>query len=402
MTLRWRFGSVNCTALDQQDKQVDRIRAPPPRENAGGSNADLGGANEANGRETLQQLCGELRRLAPTLERTVGALAAVQRSIANDEAVGVASLTVRHVAKVDGALDVLKGVLAGISVEKLRVAISHAAMEKKEAGRSSEDGRRAAVGRSWRDVAASAPPVRWAPLEWDAARMVILRPTDEIWTHRSFPTYAFSEAFRGLFPMGGDADAQFRIERIVRLSTGAVKALVLPAAFEQLRGASGAPFSIAPFGEWTVSGGAPLPGRSAVVAGVPEHLTDEQVAGELVEGTAGDLPETVRAQLSMLRVQRLTKRVQDAGGRPDGNPAPPGAREVRARGAPEFAPSRCCRIFGDNDLIEFLLARGFLNLRWALLPVRQYNPPTFYCAKCKRRGSHLTRFHRDLNHDHDG
>ena len=314
----------------------------------------------------------------------------------------MASSIVRHSAKVDGTLDVLKGVLAGMSAEKLRVAISHASTEKKEAGRSPEDGRRAGMGRSWRDVAASAPPVRRAPLEWDAARTVILRPTDANWTRRSFPTYAFGEAFCGLFPMGGDADAQFRIERVVRLSTGAVKALVLPAAFEQLRGASGAPFSVEPFGEWTVSGGAPSPGRSAVVAGVPEHLNDEQVAGELVEGTAGDLPEAIRARLSTLRVQRLTKRVRDAGGRPDGNPAPPGAREVRTGRAPEFAPSRCCRIFGDNELIEFLLARGFLNLRWALLPVRQYNPPTFYCAKCKRRGSHSTRFHRDLNHDHDG
>ena len=232
---------------------------PPPRENAGGCNADLGDGNEANGRETLQQLRGELRRLAPVLERVVGALAAVQRSIADDEAAGVASSTVRHAAKVDGALDVLKGVLAGMSVEKLRVAISHALTEKRDAGRSSEDSRWVGMGRSWRNVAASAPPVRRAPLEWDAAWTVILRPTDENWTRKSFLTYAFGEAFRGLFPMGGDADAQFRIERVVRLSTGAVKALVLPAAFEQLRGASGAPFSIEPFGEWTISRGAPLP-----------------------------------------------------------------------------------------------------------------------------------------------
>ena len=202
--------------------------------------------------------------------------------------------------------------------------------------------------------------------------------------------------------MGGDANAQFCIEHIVRLSTGTVKVLVSPATFEQLRGASGALFSVEPFGEWTVSGGAPLPGRSAVVVGVPEHLKDEQVAGELVEGTAGDLPEVVWARLSMLRVQRLTKWVRDAGGRPDGNAAPPGARQVRARRTPEFASSRCCRIFGDNALTEFLLAKGYLNLCWAVLPVRQYNPPTFYCAKCKRRGSHSTRFYRDLIHDHDG
>ena len=204
---------------------------PPPRENAGGRNAYLGAENEANGRETLQQLRGELWRLAPTLERAVGALAAVQRSIADDAAAGVASSTVQHAAKVDGSLDVLKGVLAGISAEKLRVAISHAAMEKQDTGRATEDGRQAKMGRSWRDVAASAPPVRRAPLEWDAARTVILRPTDENWTRRSFPTYTFGEAFRGLFPMGGDADVQFRIERVVRLSTGVVKALVSPSRF---------------------------------------------------------------------------------------------------------------------------------------------------------------------------
>ena len=28
MTLCWHFGSVDCTALDTRDKQVDRIRAP--------------------------------------------------------------------------------------------------------------------------------------------------------------------------------------------------------------------------------------------------------------------------------------------------------------------------------------------------------------------------------------
>ena len=79
---------------------------------------------------------------------------------------------------------------------------------------------------------------------------------------------------------------------------------------------------------------------------MPEHLNGEQVAGELVEGMAGDLPEALRAWLSTLRVQRLTKRVRDVGGRPDGNPAPPGAREVRTGRAPEFAPS-CVAAFPE-------------------------------------------------------
>ena len=78
MTLRWRFGNVACMALGQAGQAGRQDACPPPRENAGGRNADLGNGNEANGHETLQQLRGELRRLAPTLERAVGALAVVQ------------------------------------------------------------------------------------------------------------------------------------------------------------------------------------------------------------------------------------------------------------------------------------------------------------------------------------
>ena len=52
---------------------------------------------------------------------------------------------------------------------------------------------------------------------------------------KSFPTYAFGEALWGLFPMGGEADAQFRIERLVQLSTGAIKALVSEAAFKHVQ-----------------------------------------------------------------------------------------------------------------------------------------------------------------------
>ena len=43
---------------------------------------------------------------------------------------GVDSVTVLHAEKVDGALDVLKGVLAGMSTEKSHVVISHAKIEK--------------------------------------------------------------------------------------------------------------------------------------------------------------------------------------------------------------------------------------------------------------------------------
>lgn len=75
------------------------------------------------------------------------------------------SSIVRHVGKVDEALDVLKGVLAGISAEKLCVAITHAETENKVAVYAPEDGCWAAMGRSWPDVTAGNPQVQWAPLE---------------------------------------------------------------------------------------------------------------------------------------------------------------------------------------------------------------------------------------------
>ena len=132
------------------------------------------------------------------------------------------------------------------------------------------------MGRSSRDVAASTPPVWRAPLQWDAGHTVILRPTNKTWTRKLFPTYAFGETFWGLFPMGGEANVQFCIEHLVQLLTGTVKELVSEVAFEQLWGANGSPFLIAPFKNWTISGAAPFLGRSVVVAGIPEHLTEQK------------------------------------------------------------------------------------------------------------------------------
>ena len=90
--------------------------------------------------------------------------------------------------------------------------------------------------------------------------------------------------------MRADANVQFRIERIVRLSTGTVKVLFSEAVFEQMRGASGAPFSVALFGEWTVFRGAPSLGQSVVVVGVPEHLTEQQVGMNSLRGRRGTFP----------------------------------------------------------------------------------------------------------------
>ena len=61
------------------------------------------------------------------------------------------------------------------------------------------------------------------PVTWDPTRTLILRPTEAKWTTTMISSYNFGEAVRGLFPMGGENDEQFRLENIVRLSTGTFK-----------------------------------------------------------------------------------------------------------------------------------------------------------------------------------
>lgn len=68
--------------------------------------------------------------------------------IANDQAIGLESATVQHGGKVYSMLDVIKGVLVGMSMEKLCMAISNAEIERKTTSRTTEDGRQAAMGRS--------------------------------------------------------------------------------------------------------------------------------------------------------------------------------------------------------------------------------------------------------------
>ena len=84
------------------------------------------------------------------------------------------SVTVRHVGKLDGALDVLKGILAGTWEDIVLVGISHAEIEKKKALRTPKDNHRVAMGKSWCDVAAGTPRVRRAPLKCGAGCTVML------------------------------------------------------------------------------------------------------------------------------------------------------------------------------------------------------------------------------------
>ena len=94
--------------------------------------------------------------------------------------------------------------------------------------------------------------------------------------------------------MGGENDEQFRLENVVRLSTGAFKIQLSTTASEYIRGAGTRPFDIGPFGTWAIAGGATPPGTSLVVTGIPEDLDEMEVATALVVGMERTLPEPVR------------------------------------------------------------------------------------------------------------
>ena len=215
----------------------------------------------------------------------MGALSAVQRSIDEDKRAAVASATVRQEAKVAGALSTAQAMLAGLGAERLRSTLERVEMTSKTLSLGPQGANRQPNGRSWRDVAASTPAPRRTPLAWDPSRTLLLRPTDDRWTRTMITSYNFSEAFRGLFPVGGDNDTRFQLESLVRLSTGAFKVQLSTAAYDFLRTQGTKPFDVSPFGTWAIAGGATAPGSSMVVTGVPEDLSEQEVADGLAGGT---------------------------------------------------------------------------------------------------------------------
>ncbi len=339
----------------------------------------------------LQSLRGDLHRLFPILEQLAATLSIVQKGIAEDRENGVPSAVVRHAAKVDSALQSAKAVCAGISAEKVRTAIAHAQTLPQQQRRPAGQPDRPSAPRSWRDVVASSPP-RKAPLEWDGRRTVLLRPRDDAMVRTAVSTYEFGLALRCQFPQGGSDDALFRIDKCVRLSTGSFKVQLADAAYDMIK--SEKTVELPPWGVWDIGVDVLTQGPSLVVTGVPEGLSEQDVKEQIVEGTSPNVPEGAQAHLQAIKIQRLNKKVREDPLARKGRDSPQGARKGASPTSPEFVTSRCCRMFASKELIDHILAKGRINLRWAVLSVRPYNPPVFWCATCAKRGSHSTRFHR--------
>ena len=96
--------------------------------------------------------------------------------------------------------------LAGMGTKRLRSALGNMKLAPPTAPCGPIGAHRQTSMRSWRDVAASTPVPRRAPVTWDPSRTTILRLMDAKWTTATISSYNFGEALQGLFPMGSEND----------------------------------------------------------------------------------------------------------------------------------------------------------------------------------------------------
>lgn len=118
--------------------------------------------------------------------------------------------------------------------------------------------------------------------------------------------------------------------------------------------------------------------------GVERSLSDEQVAQDVLWGTRGLLPDALKGKLSQVRAKQLFFAIKVA--------APPVGTSTRL----EAQPIRNVRLYCCNEVLDCLLKGGFVKVNWDLVRCRPYEPPRFYCKKCRRIGGHSIEVHRLL------
>ena len=123
---------------------------------------------------------------------------------------------------------------------------------------------------------------------------------------------------------------------------------------------------------------------SVALMGVKRSLSDEQVAQDVLWGKRGLLPDALKGKLIQVRAKRLLFAIKVA--------APPVGTSIRL----EAQPNRNVRLYCCNEVLDCLLKGGFVKVNWDLVRFRPYEPPRFYCKKCRRIGGHSTEVHRLL------
>ena len=135
------------------------------------------------------------------------------------------------------------------------------------------------------------------------------------------------------------------------------------------------------FGWWVLERREVFSGPSAVVSRIPLELSDTEIQQGLIEGARSLLEPQYQEVMKAIRVQRLKTREV--------------SKEDPTKSS--WVPGKSVRlIFPADELRQKFLQLGGIYLYWQYVPIRDYVPPSYYCAICKKRGGHSTQFHRGL------
>jgi hypothetical protein len=345
-----------------------------------------------------------MRKVAAFLEESRAAMDAVLSAVEGPFSEVDAEVRARLAA----SREVAAALSAGMAFQRLRDFASdqrRAAQELKRERKELERDRKAPAGAaaargsgcSWRDIAVAPPSAARAPLAWNARCSFFLHPLDPATLTRTFDLAEFDDAFTAFVKgVPGASDGGRPVRQIVRTGRGAVRMEVSPAVapFLEATADRGTPVQTEKFGAWRVERQRPSAAPSLVAMGVSPALSDQDVTERVLAGSRALVPENLRGELGELRVSRLRSKRR---GPPRGATSSGGqAREDAGAGGRDelSAPTRSVRIFGKSAIIDGFLKLGYIKLGGVVLRVREYAPPTAYCAVCKRQGSHDTASHR--------
>ena len=349
-------------APDAEDGSVPR---PPGDSNNKGVGTDT--------LECLRSLASDLKAVHTVLDQ-VHRLASGSRRSKDLALTGLQD-------EISQACNILQRLRTGMEVGRVCHTVQEAHKEKKRAKQEikkplsyAEAARRGVTGRISQAPRGAAP--------WSTTRTFFLRPEDDATRTREIPAWMFGAKLRQKFgnvPDGGDPP----LLRLHRTARGEWQLLVAAWVRDKIVAANQNRFNFEEFGWWILERREVLSGPSAVVSRVPLELSDAEVQQGLFEGARSLLDPQLNEMMKAIRVQRLKRRETN--------------KEDPSKST--WVPGKSVRvIFPAEDLRQKFLNLGGIYLFWQYVPIREYVPPTYYCAVCKKRGGHSTQFHRGPAH----
>ena len=217
-----------------------------------------------------------------------------------------------------------------------------------------------------------------AAAAWSSTRTFFLKPEDDALRTKEIPAWVFGAKLRQLFGAGPEG-ADPPLLRLHRTARGEWQMLVAAWVRDKLVAANQNRVDLADHGWWILERREVFSGPSAVISRVPLELSEQEIKRGMIDGSRSLLEPQYVQMLEALRVQRLKRREVS----------------VEDPKTSTWVPGKSVRlIFPAEELRHKFLSLGGIYLFWQYVPIREYVPPTYYCAICKKRGGHSTHFHR--------